>query len=100
MGLQRHPGEATANGFRLLLDRGGRLLERGQRKRSRGIALRSLSAPEVEGVKLPRLNAAQVAGGALAAVTSAVAASRFGVAGTLIGCGLASVVSTTGTTVY
>ena len=46
------------------------------------------------------LNAAQVAGGALAAVTSAVAASRFGVAGTLIGAGLASVVSTTGTTVY
>lgn len=46
------------------------------------------------------LNAAQVAGGALAAVTSAVVASRFGVGGTLIGAGLASVVSTTGTTLY
>src|SRR5919197_5521325 len=46
------------------------------------------------------LNAAQVAGGALAAVTSAVVAARFGVGGTLIGAGLASVVSTTGTTLY
>lgn len=46
------------------------------------------------------LNAAQVAAGALAAVTSAVVASRFGVGGTLIGAGLASVVSTTGTTIY
>jgi hypothetical protein len=46
------------------------------------------------------LNVTQVVGGALAAVTSAIVASRFGVGGTLVGAGLASVVSTTGATVY
>jgi hypothetical protein len=46
------------------------------------------------------LNATQVAAGALASVTSAVVASRFGVGGTLIGAGLASVVTTTGSTLY
>lgn len=46
------------------------------------------------------LNAAQVAGGAMAAVTAAVAASRFGVGGTLIGAALASVVSSTGSAFY
>jgi hypothetical protein len=48
----------------------------------------------------PNLNVAQVAGGALAAVTSAVVASRFGLGGTLIGAALASVVSTTGAALY
>ena len=46
------------------------------------------------------LNVTQVAAGALAAVTSAVVASRFGIGGTLVGAGLASAVSTTGATVY
>ena len=41
-----------------------------------------------------------MAAGALASVTSAIVASRFGVGGTLVGAGLASVVSTTGATVY
>jgi hypothetical protein len=48
----------------------------------------------------PQLNVPQVAGGALAAVTSAVVASRFGLGGTLIGAALASVVSTIGATLY
>ncbi|MBO0691022.1 MAG: hypothetical protein J2P40_15820, partial [Candidatus Dormibacteraeota bacterium] len=48
----------------------------------------------------PQLQVAQVAGGALAAVTSAVIASRFGLGGTLIGAALASVVSTTGAALY
>ena len=48
----------------------------------------------------PQLNVAQVAGGALAAVTAAVVASRFGLGGTLIGAALASVVSTTGAALY
>lgn len=46
------------------------------------------------------LNATQVAAGALASVTSAIVASRFGVGGTLVGAGLASVVTTTGSTLY
>lgn len=48
----------------------------------------------------PQLNVAQVAGGALAAVTSAVIASRFGLGGTLIGAALASIVSTIGAALY
>lgn len=43
---------------------------------------------------------AQLAGGALAAVTSAVVASRFGLGGTLIGAALASIVSTIGAALY
>jgi hypothetical protein len=46
------------------------------------------------------LNVTQVAGGAMAAVTAAVVASRFGIGGTLIGAALASVVSSAGSTLY
>ncbi|GAA1704223.1 hypothetical protein GCM10009765_61790 [Fodinicola feengrottensis] len=46
------------------------------------------------------LSFTQVIAGALAAVTSAVAASYFGVAGTLIGAGFGSVIITVGTSVY
>jgi phage tail tape-measure protein len=47
-----------------------------------------------------QLSALQVAAGALAAVSAAVAASFFGVAGTVIGAAVASVVSTVGAAVY
>jgi hypothetical protein len=47
-----------------------------------------------------QLSALQVAGGALAAVSAAVVASFFGVAGTVIGAAVASVVSTVGAAVY
>ena len=47
-----------------------------------------------------QLSALQVAAGALAAVSAAVIASFFGVAGTVIGAAVASVVSTVGATVY
>jgi hypothetical protein len=46
------------------------------------------------------LSVVQVAAGALAAVSSAVAASYFSVAGTLLGAALGSVVGTIGTAVY
>ncbi len=46
------------------------------------------------------LSATQIAGGALAAVTAAVAASFFGVAGTLIGAALGSVVSSIAAALY
>jgi hypothetical protein len=46
------------------------------------------------------LSATQVAGGALAAVTATVAASYFGVAGTLVGAALGSVVSTIAAALY
>ena len=46
------------------------------------------------------LSATQIAGGALAAVTATVAASFFGVAGTLIGAALGSVVSTIAAALY
>jgi hypothetical protein len=46
------------------------------------------------------LSFSQVLGGALAAVTSAVAASYLGVAGTLIGAALGSVIITVGTSLY
>ncbi|MCW2569754.1 MAG: hypothetical protein JWN54_3851, partial [Mycobacterium sp.] len=46
------------------------------------------------------LSLVQVAAGALAAVSSAVAASFFGVAGTLLGAALGSIVGTVGTAVY
>ncbi|WP_163506807.1 hypothetical protein [Fodinicola acaciae] len=46
------------------------------------------------------LSFSQVLGGALAAVTSAVAASYLGVAGTLIGAALGSVIITVGTSIY
>src|SRR4051812_13905924 len=46
------------------------------------------------------LSLTQIAGGALAAVTAAVAASFFGVAGTLTGAALGSVVSSIGAAIY
>lgn len=46
------------------------------------------------------LSLVQVAAGALAAVSSAVAASYFSVAGTLLGAALGSVIGTVGTAVY
>ncbi|MGH4017084.1 MAG: hypothetical protein ACRDSL_24790 [Pseudonocardiaceae bacterium] len=46
------------------------------------------------------LNLTQVAAAALAAVTAAVLGSRLGAAGTLIGAGGASVITTVGTAVY
>jgi hypothetical protein len=50
--------------------------------------------------KRAQLSAVQVAASALAAVSSAVVASFFGMAGTLIGAALASVIATVSTTVY
>jgi len=47
-----------------------------------------------------QLSATQVAAGALASVSSAVVASFFGLAGTLIGAGLASVISTVSAALY
>src|SRR3712207_9463406 len=47
-----------------------------------------------------QLSALQVAAGALAAVSAAVIASFFGLAGTVIGAAVASVVSTVGAAVY
>lgn len=46
------------------------------------------------------LSVPQIAGGALAAVTAAVAASYLGVAGTIIGAAVASVAGTVGNAVY
>ncbi|MGR6967939.1 hypothetical protein ACU610_26120 [Geodermatophilus sp. URMC 61] len=50
--------------------------------------------------KSAQLSATQVAAGALAAVSSAVVASFFGLAGTLIGAALASVISTVSAALY
>jgi hypothetical protein len=50
--------------------------------------------------KRTQLSAVQVAASALAAVSSAVVASFFGMAGTLIGAALASVIATVSTTLY
>jgi hypothetical protein len=50
--------------------------------------------------KSPILSPVQIAAGALAAVSSAVVASLFGVAGTLIGAAVASVISTVSAAVY
>ena len=47
-----------------------------------------------------QLSALQLAAGALAAVSAAVVASFFGVAGTVIGAAVASVISTVGAAVY
>lgn len=46
------------------------------------------------------LNYHKLIGGALAAVTAAVAASFFGIAGTLVGAGLGSIIITVGTAIY
>jgi hypothetical protein len=65
--------------------------------------LRETPAPTPSGPSLaPRLglNAAQVGGSALAAATSALAASAFGVGGTLTGAAVGSVVSTVGGAIY
>ena len=55
---------------------------------------------EPEQQKRSQLSAVQVAASALAAVSSAVVASFFGVAGTLIGAAVASVIATVGTALY
>ncbi|MEV4109033.1 hypothetical protein [Nonomuraea sp. NPDC049695] len=47
-----------------------------------------------------RLSVAQIAGGALAALTAAVMASYLGVAGTVIGAAVMSVATTVGTDIY
>lgn len=46
------------------------------------------------------LSFSQVIAGAMAAVTSAVAASYFGVAGTLLGAAVGSIIATVGTSIY
>src|SRR4051812_11718881 len=56
--------------------------------------------PSPDQPKKASLSAAQVAGSALAAVSSAVVASFFGVAGTLIGAALASVITTVSAALY
>src|SRR4051794_15164905 len=58
------------------------------------------AVPPTEQPKKTSLSAAQVAGSALAAVSSAVVASFFGVAGTLIGAALASVITTVSASLY
>ena len=60
---------------------------------------RSADAPAARAPK-PTLSPLQIAGSALAAATSAVVASFFGVAGTVIGAALASVVTTLSATLY
>ncbi|SHE77198.1 hypothetical protein [Streptoalloteichus hindustanus] len=57
---------------------------------------------EVDGKRKPRLEIkpTQVAGGALAAVTAAVLGARLGMAGTVLGAGVASVVTTVGGALY
>lgn len=54
------------------------------------------SAPE----KKKLFNLPQIGGGALTAITMAVVGSRFGAAGTILGAGLASVMSATISTLY
>lgn len=58
------------------------------------------AAPSTERPARPTLSPLQVVGSALAAATSAVVASFFGVAGTVIGAALASVVTTVSATLY
>ena len=55
---------------------------------------------DAEQPRRTQLSAVQIFGGALVAVCSAVVASFFGVAGTLIGAALASVISTVSATLY
>jgi hypothetical protein len=68
-----------------------------------------MSSPRTETTRRPddadqpsrtQLSAVQISAGALAAVSSAVVASLFGVAGTLVGAALASVISTICATLY
>ncbi len=61
---------------------------------------RPAEAAEAESSKPLGLSLTQIAGGALAAVTAAVAASFLGVAGTLIGAALGSVVSSVAAALY
>jgi hypothetical protein len=58
------------------------------------------SGNPIEQPKRTQLSAVQVSASALAAVSSAVVASFFGLAGTLIGAALASVIATVSTTLY
>jgi hypothetical protein len=62
---------------------------------------RTQTAPQTDETEKPKgLSAVQIASGALAAVSSAVLLSFFGVAGTLTGAALASVISTVGASLY
>jgi hypothetical protein len=61
---------------------------------------RSEQTEDKEKTQGVQLSATQVAAGALAAVSSAVVASFFGLAGTLIGAALASVISTVSAALY
>lgn len=59
------------------------------------------AAATTEAEEKPKLfNLAQIAGGALAAVTTAAVGSRLGVAGTLVGAALASVLAAFASTLY
>jgi len=62
--------------------------------------VRSTTTTVTEEKRPGGLSLTQVSGGALAAVTAAVAASYLGVAGTLIGAGVGSVISTVAATLY
>jgi len=64
------------------------------------VAAESAADTPAAGSKPLGLSITQIAGGALAAVTAAVAASFLGVAGTLIGAALASVVSSVAAALY
>jgi hypothetical protein len=64
-----------------------------------GVALHAAEGP-AETDKPLGLSLTQIAGGALAAVTAAVAASFLGVAGTLVGAALGSVVSSVAAALY
>ena len=59
-----------------------------------------IPGPEVGGRARLGLSPVQVAGGALAATTSALAASTFGVGGTVIGAAVGSVISSVGGAIY
>jgi hypothetical protein len=59
----------------------------------------SAESPDKE-QKKPQLSAAQVLASSAAAVSAAVVASLFGVAGTLIGAAITSIVATVGTALY
>ncbi len=59
-----------------------------------------LPAPPVASANRFGLSAAQVAGGTLASVTAAAAASTLGVAGTIIGAAVGSVIASVGSAIY
>ena len=68
--------------------------------RSSPVSAQDTSSGPTSGRSVLGLSVAQVLGGALAAATSALAASFLGVAGTLVGAVVGSVVATVGAAVY